>query len=138
LGDKDGVVRIFDRNKNSLLNEFKAHTNRIIDIKYSPDGKLLATASYDWTIKLWETSDFNNPPFLLDDHGGWVVSIDFSPDGKYLISGGGDKKIILWPTKSKDMAEGFCKIISRNLTEEEWATYVAKDIPYEKTCLNIE
>jgi len=33
-----------------------------------------------------------------------------------------------------NMVKDICTLISRNMTQEEWNTYVAKDIPLEKTC----
>jgi hypothetical protein len=66
--------------------------------------------------------------------------IEFSPDGELIISGTyGDKGInnlVGRPTYVDLMAQDVCNLLTRNLTPDEWSTYVAKDIPYEKTCTN--
>ena len=61
----------------------------------SPDGKTLASGSYDSTIKLWNLNTLAEIK-TLPGHGGGVFSVNFSPDGKTLSSGGYDKTIKLW------------------------------------------
>lgn len=71
------------------------HYGQITDLQESPDGKLLASASADGTIKIWQ----KNTGILLktlDAHTEVVTSIDFSPDGKTIISGSNDKTVRLW------------------------------------------
>ncbi len=40
----------------NLRNTLKGHTNRVTSVAYSPDGKTLASGSYDKTIKLWDVA----------------------------------------------------------------------------------
>ena len=138
FGDINGVIHVKDLKTGNLISEFQAHNNRIIDIKFSPDNKILATASYDGSIRLWEKADLNNQPYVLSDHESFVRSIAFSKDGQYLVSGDNDGLIIAWPIKIDMLAKELNKTILRNLTENEWATYVGEDVPYEKTIENLE
>jgi WD40 repeat protein len=96
---------------------------------------MLATASFDGVVQLWQTVNYNNQPIVLNDHDSWVWSIEFSPDGQTLITGCVDKQIKEWPTNADKMAEKICYKLNRNMSSEEWSRYVAEDIPYEKTCM---
>jgi WD40 repeat protein len=72
----------------------------VSEVTFSPDGSLLASASWlDNTVRLWDTSDPNNPQPVgqpLRGHTNFVTSVAFSPDGKTLASSSGDKTVRLW------------------------------------------
>jgi WD40 repeat protein len=73
----------------------KGHTGWVGAVAFAPDGKTLASASADGTIKFWDpargellqTWKGNNEP---------VCALAFAPDGKTLASGGFDKCVRLW------------------------------------------
>jgi WD40 repeat protein len=64
-------------------------------ITYSPDGRYLATGSWDSTVRLWYTSDFTCKA-VLKGHTRFVRSVSFSPNGKILASGSDDESIRFW------------------------------------------
>jgi WD40 repeat protein len=61
----------------------------------SPDGKTLAAAGDDPTVRLWEVATGKSAA-ALRDHTDWVLCLAFSPDGKLLASGGYDGLVRLW------------------------------------------
>ncbi len=71
------------------------HTGVITALTFSPDGNTLATASMDYSIRLW---DFAARERLatLQGHRSDVWSLAFSPDGRTLASGGKDGELKLW------------------------------------------
>jgi WD40 repeat protein len=85
------------------------HTGIVMSVAFSPDGKTLASDSWDKTIRLWDVATSQPIGQPLTGHTDYVASVAFSPDGKTLASGSWDKTIRLW-----DVATG--KSISQPLT----------------------
>lgn len=78
-----------------------AHSTYILKCLISPDVRLLATASADHTIKIWNTRDFSLER-TLTGHTRWVWDIAFSADSAYLVSASSDHVARLWDLSSGD------------------------------------
>lgn len=74
--------------------ENEAKPARINAVSFSPDGQLLATASDDYTAKLW-TAD-GQLIKTLKGHTNWVLDVNFSPDSQLLASASYDNTVKLW------------------------------------------
>jgi WD40 repeat protein len=64
-------------------------------VAWSADGKTLASASWDRTVKLWDVATGQERATLLG-HEDNVSAVAWSPDGKTVASAGFDKTIKLW------------------------------------------
>jgi hypothetical protein len=136
FGDKNGSLRILDTRSNTVVRTIIAHSVRIMDVKFSPDNRQIATSSLDKTVKIWDAGNLANRPVIINKHTTWVLSVAFSPDGKYLVSADEDGNIFYWPTHAASMADQMCSLVTRNMTQREWETFVSYDINYQKTCPN--
>lgn len=74
-----------------------AHTDWVSNVRFSPDTKnpVLATASWDGTIKIWDSNTMNLKN-TFNGHTNAVLSLDFAQRSHYLASGGKDGNIMLW------------------------------------------
>jgi WD40 repeat protein/uncharacterized caspase-like protein len=75
-------------------NRLEGHSSWVTSVSFSPDGKTLASASADHTIKLWRVD--GTLLKTLQGHKRSVLSVGFSPDGKLIASTSTDKTIKLW------------------------------------------
>jgi dipeptidyl aminopeptidase/acylaminoacyl peptidase len=73
----------------------KGHNEGVFHVTWSPDGKWIATASRDRTVKLWDAAS-GRVVRTFTGHGNAVYSTAFSPDGMLLASGSGDRTVRLW------------------------------------------
>lgn len=95
-----GEARLFEADTGKLLKVLGAHADVVQDVKFSPDGQLLATASADGTIVVYEASTGARRR-VIANHADAVTAVAFSRDGKRLASASLDKS-----AKVFDVANG--------------------------------
>ncbi len=78
-------------------NTLGGHAKAVNGVSFSPDGKILASASSDNTVKLWDTATGKEIK-TLTGHTYVIHDVSFSPDGKILASASDDKTVKLWDT----------------------------------------
>lgn len=90
-GSYDKMVKIWDMIAGRCIISFQAHNDDITAISYSPNGRYLATASLDKTIRVWNAYDFS----LLREYRRPKAefSVIFTPDSRQLVTGGADSLI---------------------------------------------
>lgn len=88
-------VALWDMEARRQQARLRPHRKQVNDIALSPDGRLLATASSDGTIRLLDlrsASELRSFAFGI----GKVGSVAFAPDGLTMAAGGEDGQIVLW------------------------------------------
>jgi WD40 repeat protein len=76
------------------------HTDQVNAVAFSRDGTMLASASDDATIRLWDPRTGRQLGQPLRGHTDKVRSVAFSPDGSILASGSVDRTVILWDPRT--------------------------------------
>jgi ribosome assembly protein 4 len=71
------------------------HGEAVLNCSFSPDGRSLASASGDTTVRIWNLST-ETPRHTLKGHTNWVQHVAWSPDCRLLVSGGMDSTLRVW------------------------------------------
>ena len=91
----DGEVALVDLQTQKVIQRFKGHNDIVYCASLSPDGKWLASGSYDRKIILWDVAT-GQPTTQLTGHNGAIYDVDFNPTGKILATASGDQTVKLW------------------------------------------
>jgi WD40 repeat protein/Flp pilus assembly protein TadD len=95
---EDYSVHIWDMETAKQLRSFW-HGGKVRSVAYSPDGRRLASASFDQTIRIWDMTP-GQVIRTLRGHTDRVMSVAFSPEGDRLASGGADSTVRVWDAAS--------------------------------------
>jgi WD40 repeat protein len=98
LDGAGGIIRIYRLSDGGLARTLLGHTSQVNTLAYSPDGRRLASGSFDKLIKLWDATT-GEELLSLRGHEGGVVSLAFTRDGQRLISGGVDWTARIWDAR---------------------------------------
>lgn len=92
--------------KTSQARLLSGHTNYCVSVEFSPDGARLASASYDGTVRIWNTISWEteqtlkNPDPPTSTGNGRVGAAVFSPDGRHLAMASHEGSVAVWETGS--------------------------------------
>jgi cytochrome c len=94
-GGADAHIAIWTPGKQKPDTVLNGHTGPIVGLAVSPDGKTLASASWDHTVRLWPLAG-GGVGRVLKGNAQNVNGVAFSPNGKQVISAGYDTTLRIW------------------------------------------
>lgn len=125
-GMTDGTIYLVDRQ--GKVRKLVGHRSRVSRVGY--DGRLLYSTSYDGTANVWDTSQEDADPMRVLTTNHWLISIVGDPSRKSIWTGDQNGNLTRTLIDVHQMAQEIRKSLKRNMTREEWAKYVGKNIPY--------
>ncbi|GAA3436054.1 AAA family ATPase [Kutzneria kofuensis] len=130
--DPAASSRVLSSASAPLATVLDGHTGAVYLTTFSPNGTLLATASYDNTVRLWDVRDRQRPVPIgkpITGFGSWVSSAVFSPDGRTLAAAGDDHLVRLY-----DIADpAHPRLIGAPLNQDTGTIYLIAFSPDGKT-----
>lgn len=94
IGEGRDVV-LFDASTLTERTRLHGHTDRVLTVRFSPDGRSLAAGGADRSVLVWDPTSYRQTA-RLTGHGGPVLALVFAPDSATLYSGGEDKRVLVW------------------------------------------
>jgi len=94
-----GNAQVWDIATGQLVLTLSGHTQRVHTANYSPDGKLIATSSRDFTARIWDAAT-GQLLHTLEGHTAALWHANFTPDGRYLVTTSGDNTIKIWDVQT--------------------------------------
>jgi WD40 repeat protein/tRNA A-37 threonylcarbamoyl transferase component Bud32 len=93
------TVRLLDAATGKELAVLSGHTDDVLAVRFSPDGKRIASGGYDGTVRVWETVSAR-PIATLDGHASTVHGVAWSETAGLLASASADRTVRLWDART--------------------------------------
>jgi WD40 repeat protein len=94
-------MSVRDTTTREVIASFDEETTGIANAVWSPDGELVATGSYDGSVKVWSASS-GRLLSAIGQHRETVVAVSFHPDGDQLVSSSHDGTTRIWTVTGTD------------------------------------
>jgi WD40 repeat protein len=140
----DNSIRVWDVANRQQQTRLEGHSDAVVSIAFSPDGRSLLSGSIDTTVGLWDIST-GKMIQRLQGHASGVMSVAFSPGGHYAVSGSQDGMLIVWdlakgePIRQITVHRGIVHNVSFTLDGKGiWSASAAGDIKLLNPILSLE
>lgn len=99
--DANNTVSTPDAQGNRIMT-YRVHPARVTSVAWSPDGKLLASASDDRLVNICDSTT-GTTRRIYHGHSAEVYTVAWSPNGKYIASAGADKSVQIWDANTGNL-----------------------------------
>ena len=106
MGYGSGRIQLWNAESGERLGTLEGHTDWICELTFSRDGRILAAASADQTVRLWDASNWQAWAAPLHGNADEVHAVAFAPDGRSLATGCKDGVVMLWDAQGRRQSGG--------------------------------
>lgn len=104
-----GEVQLLSWPDGKMLHRFGDHDDLVTRIAFDAEGKHLAVAASDHTVRVWQLPENDAPTnkFTLTGHAGPVLTIAFSPSGQSIVTASADRSLKVWSCSDGQLLRSF-------------------------------
>jgi WD40 repeat protein len=88
-------VWVWNASTGQLQRTYSGHSDWVISLACSPDGRYIASGSFDKTVQVWEAAT-GRQVVIYHGHSDKICSVAWSPDGSYIASASYDTTVQIW------------------------------------------
>lgn len=119
-GNEDGNGYAYDiRNVDKPVGTYRGHVNAVVAVAFSPNGREIATGSFDRTIRIFGTQDRKSRDCYYNDRMQIVHGVAYSNDGQFIISGSDDGCLRLWKASASKKTGPISRVEQESLRYKE-------------------
>ncbi len=91
-------AQLVNTRTNEVMQLLEGHDGQLYSATFSPNGQLIASASSDWTTRIWNVNS-GVCESVLKAHQGAVYNVSFSDDNSQIVSASQDRTAMIWEVK---------------------------------------
>ena len=96
---EDNTLKVWDLKSGRKLCTLTGHSDIVLRVAVTPDGRRAVSASQDRTLKVWDLES-GRELYTLTGHYDWINGMAVTPDGRRVVSASKDNTLKVWDLES--------------------------------------